>query len=129
MRNPGASTMRNPDARHLDFSDLQGVIPSNPKWLPSNLDMVAERNGYFLVCEWKKPYEKFGGGQKILLSRLSITPKITVLIVEGGTDNRGMWVNYFWKLNDKTMTPLGTGIENFKVYINKWYGECDGRQS
>jgi len=123
------SLMRNPDAKHLDFSDLQAVIPSNPKWLPSNLDMIAERNGYFLVCEWKKPYENFGGGQKILLSRLSTTSRFTVLIVEGGTDDRGMWVNYFWKLNYQKLKPLGCSLEQFKEYINKWYGECNGRQS
>ena len=47
------TAMRNPDAKHIDFGELVGVIPSNPRFLPSNLDMVLERRGSFLVGEWK----------------------------------------------------------------------------
>ena len=40
--------MRNGAAPHIDFSDLEGVIPSNPKLMPSNVDFIIERKGRFL---------------------------------------------------------------------------------
>ena len=86
------TAMRNPDAKHTDFTDLIGVIPSNPKLLPSNLDMVIERFGHFLIGEWKRPNEKISMGQEILLKRLATKDDIVVLLIEGDTDD-GMVVN------------------------------------
>jgi len=113
--------MRNPDAKHLNFSALQGVIASNPKWLPSNIDMLAERNGKFLLCEWKRPSEQFGGGQLILLKSLAKVPNFTVIIVQGNTDNE-MVVEKFWQLMSwgKPYT-MGESLVGFKQFINDWY--------
>jgi len=85
--------MRNPDARHLDFQDLAGLIPEHPKFLPSNLDMVYERKGHFLVCEWKRPHENFGGGQWILLQALARTPK-----PDGSLEHKGATMVEFEQL-------------------------------
>ena len=113
--------MRNPDAKHLNFADLQGVIASNPKWLPSNIDMLAERNGKFLLCEWKRENEQFGGGQKILLKALAKTPNFTVLIVQGDTDD-GMNVEKFWQLMPWDKLYLrGETLLGFRSFINDWY--------
>ena len=113
--------MRNPDAKHLNFADLQGVIVSNPKWLPSNIDMLAERNGKFLLCEWKRPNEEFGGGQKILLKALSKAQHFTVLIVQGHTDN-GMVIDVFWQLMPwGKLYQRGNSLLEFKSFINDWY--------
>jgi len=113
--------MRNPFAKHLDFTDLQGVIEKNPKWLPSNIDMMAERNGKFLICEWKRPNEEFGGGQKILLQALANAQNFTVLIVQGNTDN-GMIVENFWQLMPwKKLYLRGSGLFSFKSFIQDWY--------
>ena len=47
--------MRNRQAPHIDFADLVGLMD---KRLPSNIDMVMERHGKFLIGEWKRPDEK-----------------------------------------------------------------------
>ena len=115
------TAMRNPDAKHTDFTDLIGVIPSNLKLLPSNLDMVIERFGNFLVGEWKRPNEKISMGQEILLKRLATKEDFTVLLIEGDTDD-GMVVNKIEAINkDGTFNQIGTSTETLKKFIRFWY--------
>ena len=64
------TAMRNPEAKHLDFGELRGIIPENPRFLPSNLDMILERHQQFFIGEWKRPNEPISKGQFILLSKL-----------------------------------------------------------
>lgn len=117
--------MRNPDARHLDFGDLAGLIPDNPRFLPSNLDMVYERRGHFLVCEWKRPGEEFGGGQRILLLALAKTPRFTVLIVTGNTD-AGMSVQAIdWLKPNGMLERKGDTMIHFEGLILKWYAHVE----
>ena len=72
--------MRNPFAIHLNFDELLGTIPENPKILPSNIDMIYERCGKFLIGEWKRPNEKISIGQSILLNALATQDNFIVLI-------------------------------------------------
>lgn len=118
--------MRNPDAKHLDFTDLQGVIPDNPKWLPSNIDMLMERKGKFLLCEWKREGEEFGGGQKLLLKALAAHPDFTVLIVQGNTDN-GMEVQKFWEVCFDLLRFRGGSTAELKLFIKNWYEEVEDK--
>ena len=116
--------MRNPDAKHLDFTELVGIIPDNKLWLASNLDMVFERKGKFLVCEWKRENEKISGGQKLLLKQLTKKKDFTVLIVVGNTDN-GMVVEKFYKIiSDDKMREIGTSLDDFKKFIISWYNNA-----
>jgi hypothetical protein len=55
---------------HIDYGDFKGLIPKNPNFVPSNIDGIVERNGKFLVMEWKRPNEKVSIGQQILLKEL-----------------------------------------------------------
>ena len=113
--------MRNPDAKHTDFTDLIGVIPSNSKLLPSNLDMVIERFGHFLVGEWKRPSEKISTGQEILLKRLATKDDFVVLLIEGDTDN-GMVVHKIEAINeDGSLKHIGDDVETLKKFIRFWY--------
>lgn len=115
------TAMRNPDAKHTDFTDLIGVIPSNPKFLASNLDMVMERFGSFLVGEWKRPGEEISKGQEILLRRLACIDGFVVLIIEGDTDD-GMNVTDINALNGKgELTLIGKTTEELKGFIRFWY--------
>ena len=115
------TAMRNPDAKHTDFTDLIGVIPSNSKLLPSNLDMVIERFGHFLVGEWKRPSEKISTGQEILLKRLATKEDFVVLLIEGDTDD-GMVVHKIEAINkDGTFNHIGSGTETLKKFIRFWY--------
>jgi hypothetical protein len=119
------TAMRNPDAKHTDFTDLIGVIPSNLKLLPSNLDMVIERFGNFLVGEWKRPSEKISLGQEILLKRLATKEDFTVLLIEGDTDD-GMVVNKIEAINkDGTLIYIGTNKEELKNFIRFWYEHAE----
>lgn len=115
------TAMRNPDAKHTDFAELIGVIPSNPKFLASNLDMVMERYGNFLVGEWKRPGEKISKGQEILLKRLANKDEFCVLIIEGNTDE-GMEVSYIEAIqNNGESVFIGTTTDALKEFIRFWY--------
>lgn len=121
------TAMRNPDAKHIDFSDLQGIIPSNPRFLPSNLDMVYERNGHFLVGEWKRRGEKISGGQRLLLHRLASLPQFKILLIVGDTDN-GMVVHDVYKLTADDVIRIGEGKEFLAQLINVWYDSVRNRK-
>lgn len=115
------TAMRNPDAKHTDFTDLIGVIPSNLKLLPSNLDMVIERFGHFLVGEWKRPNEKISLGQEILLKRLASKDDFVVLLIEGDTDD-GMVVTNIEAFNASgALVAIGKNKEDLKRFIKFWY--------
>ena len=114
--------MRNPDAKHLDFEDLIGVIPENPKLLPSNVDMMLERSGKFLVGEWKRPHEKISLGQEILLKALARQQNFIVLLITGDTDE-GMYIEKFERLRaDGSYEIKGKNASEFKQWLVKWYG-------
>jgi len=116
--------LRNPDAKLIDFTDLIGIIESNPKFLPSDLDMIYERNGKYLVVEWKKPDEALtvNSGQEILLKALASNPAFTVLKVVGYTESSKMYVQKIDRLRkNNTWEYLGDGLPKFKQIIQKWY--------
>ena len=106
---------------HIDYGDFKGLITDNPNFVPSNVDGIAERNGRFLVMEWKRPNERISTGQKILLQSLAITPKFTVIIINGNTDDKTV-VNRFFQVTKDGCKPLGTGFEALKTYYLGWYG-------
>jgi len=111
--------MRNPNAVHIDFKDLNGLMG---KIVPSNLDMVIERNGYFLVGEWKRENEKISMGQNILLKQLArINDKFLVIIIQGDTDNSVMKVDKFWHMEiDGQLSLIGEGVDGFKDFLTYW---------
>jgi hypothetical protein len=127
------TAMRNPDAKHIDFGELIGVISSNPRFLPSNLDMVLERNGFFLVGEWKRPSEKVSFGQEILLKSLAAMPNFLVLVIEGNTDD-GMVVSKISMYGVKTengwssidLIEVGNKLDDLKNTIRMWYAKANG---
>jgi hypothetical protein len=97
------------------------LFPENPKFLPSNIDLIAERNGCFFISEWKHPDENMSGGQRLLLRRLANLPKTVVLLVEGDTDN-GMHVeDVLWIPPSGAMVSLGNTKEDFIQAYKEWY--------
>jgi len=111
-------TMRNRYASHINFEEFDGMLG---KAVPSNLDMVLERNSKFLVGEWKRNNEKVSIGQQILLKALARQPAFTVLVINGETDE-GMTVNKFWKLNKYGKFQfVGDSVYQLKDYITEWY--------
>lgn len=114
--------MRNRDAPHIDFTELTGLLG---KVVPSNLDMVYERKGSFLVGEWKREGESISKGQEILLKALSAVPGFTVLIINGYTEDGKMSVNRFWRVTAEGCVLTGAGLTALKDYITEWYMVAD----
>ena len=109
--------MRNRQAPHIDFADFVGLMD---KRLPSNIDMVMERHGKFLIGEWKRPNEEISLGQQILLKQFAKLPNFTVLIVVGDTDN-GMNISKIWQLRyDESWSFIGSSTKDFKDYLMAW---------
>lgn len=113
--------MRNAYATHIDYGALKGIIHNNQNFVPSNIDGIAERNGKFLVMEWKRPNEKVSEGQRILLQRLASVPNFTVLIIQGNTDN-ALIIDDFWQVQPYgSCIKLGKSVEEFKAFYIMWY--------
>jgi hypothetical protein len=121
--------MRNAYASHTDFGFLRGVILDNPKAMPSNIDMIFERRGSFLIAEWKRKNEEISLGQKILLKALANQNKFTVLVINGYSDNTGTEVNEFYKVSQDKLAILGHGVDKLKDFINIWYQSSLGVSS
>lgn len=49
----------------------------------SDLDVLMERHGHFIIIENKRPDEELKGGQLYALRRLAAEPNKTVLVVRG----------------------------------------------
>ena len=113
--------MRNAYASHIDYGALKGAIPTNPNFVPSNIDGIAERNGKFLVMEWKRPNEKVSKGQQILLQALAAQPNFEVLIIYGNTDDRLEVDNFFAVRPHGSCLKIGNGVHEFIAYYQMWY--------
>jgi len=118
--------MRNPNATHVDFRDFLGLIPTNPNFCPSNVDMILERKGKFLVGEWKRENEQISGGQKILLKSLALQKDFCVLIINGHTDEKQTVINSFYVVTKKgTLKFCGNTLDDLKDFIERWYRYAD----
>lgn len=119
-------SLRSTLANVADYGDLIGLIPSNPKFSPSDIDGICERKGNFLVMEWKRPGEKVSEGQKRLLQALAANPKFMVIVVIGDTDN-GTNIQEFWQYApDGKAFKAGVGFDSFKTFYRLWYDYADG---
>lgn len=115
--------MRNKYATHVDFTFLSELAG---KRLPSNLDMIAERKGRFLVGEWKRVGEQISLGQSILLKELARLPQFRVLVIIGHSDNELVDVGTISEMDAAgELVTLGSGVNSLKaIYIN-WLNERD----
>jgi hypothetical protein len=117
--------MKNRDAPHIDFGAFRGVIASNPSVLPSDIDMILERHGYFLVGEWKHPGEEMSKGQLILLNSLAKNKSFVVLVIYGSTDNETEVLNFCRLDKNGMLMDAGNGLEELKLFIQRWYYWAD----
>jgi hypothetical protein len=118
--------MRNPNAPHVNFKPLTGLIASNPKALPCNIDGVLERHGNFLILEWKHKGEKPKKGQIITLQQFARLQQFTVVIVVG--DSQACGVDKFYKVLENGQCDLiGSSFEEFVRFYRCWYFKADLR--
>lgn len=125
--NNSMSLMRNPFARHVDFSFLCGVIESNPKAIPSNIDGIMERRGRFLVLEWKHRGEETKDGQRMCLQALAWLERFTVVVVYGDGPN-GTVEDYYKVVPGKNCVKIGSGMEQFKQFYRGWYNNVEAHK-
>lgn len=113
--------MRNPYATHVDYGEFRGMIKTNPKFCPSNIDGIAERKGYVLIMEWKRKGERVSNGQRLLLQALANVPKFQVIIIRGDTDD-GLNIGDFWTVPPQGSCVLaGNGVDDFVGFYRRWY--------
>jgi hypothetical protein len=125
-------SMRNLFPKVVDYGELIGLIPSNEKFSPSDIDGICERNGQFLIMEWKRPKddnyegEKVSYGQQRLLQALAAKEGFIVIIVYGHSDD-GMKVDKFFRVQPQgPCIHLGVGTQMFKKFYQQWYELADG---
>ena len=116
-----SNQMRNSLASHTDFRDFANLIQSNPHFLPSNIDMICERRGHFLIGEWKKPNENMATGQQLLLKAFAQVPKFTVLVIIGNTDNEQTEVGDVFQVVLGKCVKIGEGLDYLKDFYVMWY--------
>ena len=118
--------MKNDRATHVDFGFLRGLIPSNPKVMPSNIDMVFERRGYFLFGEWKREGEDMSYGQKIMLVNLAKLPRTKVLVITGHTDKQEVEVSDVTMITrDGLYKQLGNSVQDLRNILDTWYQKAN----
>ena len=119
-------TLRNTMVQLVDYRDLEGIIESNKNFGCSDIDMIYERKGKFLVAEWKKPDELISQGQSILLQALAKTPKFTVIKVCGYSENENLTVyDIYWLSPQGQWKYAGQGLERLKLFIKNWYAKVE----
>ena len=110
-----------PCARHnIEWANVLPTIDSNPRFLASDIDGVAERKGKFLFMEWKPEGKALGAGQKQLLWQLSRNPNCSVIIIWG--DQATSQAMYFQRLGVDEDIQYG-GLQ--RAYL-EWYYWADG---
>jgi hypothetical protein len=117
--------MRSASAAHVDFGDFEGMIESNPKLLPSDIDMIIERKGKFFVGEWKRQGENISQGQAILLQTLAKQSQFTVCVVIGNTDTETVIHSVLCISKSGEYRKIGASLDDLKVFINQWYEWAD----
>jgi hypothetical protein len=113
--------MRSASAAHVDFGGFEGMIESNPKLLPSDIDMIIERKGKFFVGEWKRQGENLSQGQEILLKTLAKQQQFTVCVIIGNTDTETVINSVLCISKSGEYRKIGASLDDLKVFINQWY--------
>jgi hypothetical protein len=122
--------MKNSGAQHIDFGFMLGWVESNKKAIPSNIDGVLERNGYFLFMEWKREGEHTSLGQSILLHQLAKLPRVFVICVHGHSDNTGRMISKVSAIRPNgTEEHVGDGEETLKEVVRKFYKYAEDKNA
>jgi len=117
--------MRNAHAPHIDFNEFRGMIKSNPKILPCDIDMIIERKGKFLVGEWKREGESMSQGHVLLLQALAKQSQFVVVVIHGHTDDDTVVFGFDWINKRGELKHGGRCFDDLKNFIVRWYEYAD----
>jgi hypothetical protein len=120
--------MRNGAAPHIDFKDMAGKITEKETVLPSNIDFVLEKKGWFLFGEFKRPGESISVGQKIMLEALSLQPRTEVFIAEGHSDGGTLVVTAITTVRGSQRSTEACDADGFCKRVATWYADKERRQ-
>ena len=120
--------MRNQHATHVDFFQFKGLIETNPKATPCNIDMVFERKCKFFVGEWKREREGISQGQGLLLRNLAKQPQFTVVIIQGNTDGETVVEKFEQLCLDGRFRVRGNSFDDLKKFVTRWYNWADAQE-
>ena len=119
--------MKNPYATHIDYFQFKGLITTNQKAHPCNIDMIFERKCKFLIGEWKRDNETMSKGQEILLKNLAKQPQFIILIIYGNTDEETIINKFEMITSNGNFVEKGKSFDELKVFITKWYNWAEGK--
>ena len=120
--------MRNQNAAHIDFFQFKGLIETNLKATPCDIDMVFERKCKFLVGEWKRDGESISQGQGLLLRNMARQPQFTVIIVQGHTDGKTVVDKFEQLCSDGRFRVRGRSFDDLKKFVTRWYNWADAQE-
>jgi hypothetical protein len=97
---------------------------TNKKIAPHDIDLVYERNGYFLMLECKHPQDPdLSQGVEISLSKLHNPPYITVIVVRLTGERYETGALKFeptaWRVIDERTWTSGT-LADFRKRVASW---------
>lgn len=115
-----------------DFTAIARMLPeSMGRCRPSDLDAIVERNGHFLVVEFKsklwRPERdgRIGVGQRIMLERMSQIPNWTVYVVHGLLRPHDP-ITAMAAFRDGRMRPFFPATEDdLRVEVEKWAAKAE----
>ena len=120
--------MRNQNASHIDFFQFKGLIETNPKATPCDIDMVFERKCKFFVGEWKREGESISQGQGLLLRNLARQPQFVVVIIQGNTDGETVVERFEQLFSDGVFRVRGRSFDDLKKFVTRWYNWADAQE-
>jgi hypothetical protein len=112
--------MRSAVAPHIDYGFLYGIDKTSPKFVPSDIDGVIERNGVFLFLEWKQFLEDMQEGQEKMLMALAKKPDVFVVKIIGHTTYETPVIEQFSLIKNNKWVSQGTTLEQFYEFYKRW---------
>ena len=103
----------------VDWSPLKPAIPRGG--VPCDIDGFLEINSHFLFIEAEKEGKKRSVGQDLALVRLSMQPRMSVLIVEWSpyANNTEKHISKIYKIGHSDDT-LGAGWHTLRDLVESW---------
>lgn len=101
--------LRNTSPERFDYA--KGICSGGG----SDIDLIIERRGHFLVVENKRPGEAISRGQMIMLRSLNELPQFTVIIVRGEPPDQIISAGPL----DGEQYPMN--VQQFRNWMQRWW--------